>query len=168
MEIIRIKKSTIRKNPDYGMGGMVRMYPGARDVRVEHIGDLPKKILDKCVVISTQAPFNEPIVRELSVVADHERVIKYFTKTGRSSVTIETNMIEYTCKDHGSEYLFKYENPLVTCSECGKKVRFNDIESGYTFDEDGEEYNADKCPNCGERNPFNYKFQSIEDAIKNN
>jgi hypothetical protein len=165
MEIIKIKRSTIRKNPDYGMDGVAKYIPGPVEISIKHKGDIPKRILKHCLVVSQSFPITSDAERELMLLKNDKKIIEWFVNSGRSQVEVTANQIDVTCKDNGPEYYYEYKNQFVTCNNCGSKVRFNEIKNGYVIDEYGEEHNADKCPICNEFDSFDYKLESIGEAL---
>ncbi len=43
-------------------------------------------------------------------------------------------------------------------------MRYKDIETGYSINEDGDEFDHDECPKCGAFDSFEYKLERIEDV----
>lgn len=60
-------------------------------------------------------------------------------------------------------HLYKYENPLLECSECHQQVHFEAIEEDY----DGDENYYTECPNCKAKNSFpDTEMESIDNMEK--
>lgn len=159
--IIKIKRSSIKKNPYAGR--TIYYSEGPWHFTGNYRGaEMPQWLSNITEITSFDGfeygfTFLSPPTPEIMEKIKKE---KNLTVEGNR----ELNQFESTLPE--PKYKFKYHNPKIECSGCDTLVRYEDIESGYFFDSDGDEHNADKCPVCGELNSFNYKLERIEEAIK--
>jgi len=64
-------------------------------------------------------------------------------------------------------YFYRYTNPFVFCTECGKKQKLKRLDTVESFDSDGFEFTMyDVCGNCGLANSVDVEYEKIENAIK--
>lgn len=134
--LVKIDKATVRDNPDYGCGNSAFHIPTSH------------------VTLSIDGGLPYPVPH-----ADVDAVIK--ANSGRS-ISIIQEMIDVTCKDnYAPKYLYKYENTPVPCNECGKETGYHDFETETFINEDGDEFDHDRCPHCGGVESFSYELESL-------
>lgn len=164
MEIIPIKKSSMRKNPDAGKTEYSIF--GGSTITGTWKGKMPKWLENKVNILANSFPITDEAEYEFSMDKIDETLIKRITQSGRGTINIEHNYNHFSSLYPEPEYTFEYCNPLIKCSRCGQHIRFKEIESGYIVNDEGEEFHADKCPNCGEFDSFEYRLQRIDEVQK--
>lgn len=61
------------------------------------------------------------------------------------------------------KYLYKYEDPLIMCSECASKIKISEIED---ISEDVDYYICDRCPVCKSIDSFEGReYENINDIV---
>lgn len=168
MKLVKIKRSSIKKNPD-----AFRTYydiPSQWEITGRYIGDkLPKWIDSVSVITSHSMPMIGEQEYEFQVVKPVTK--KFFDRiekaSGKERLFIEMKRDIQRMESMFPEPAYKYEytNPLIECNGCHNNVRLKNIQTDYIFDSDGEEYNTDKCPKCGELNSFDYQYEKINDVV---
>lgn len=164
MTLIKIKKSSIRKNPD----AYIKSYrlPASSEATGTYKGDLPEWLNDKVIVTSAQySTHDEPELEFTFITPVYIGIAKRLSEDKNATLTITNNYVDVQCSPQ-PEYLYNYTNPVLKCSNCNASVRFNSIQTDYIQDSDGDERTVDKCPICNELETFDYKFESIADALK--
>lgn len=164
MQIIPIKKSSIKKNPDAGKTEY--SFFGGSTITGTWKGKMPKWLENKVHVLSASYPITSDTEYEFQMDRIDEALIKKITQSGNGTINIEHHYNHTTSMWPEPEYTFEYHNPLIECSECSKQVRFKDIKSGCIINEEGEEFNADECPSCGSLDSFKYRLQRIDEVQK--
>src|SRR5688572_5847307 len=122
MKVIKIKKSSIKKNPN--AGETQTFIPQAWDTTVEYKGELPKFLDGLVHVISEMRVSNEEPEYELRFIEPPiKAMVDKLIKTKRACVnqTRDFHVIESMFPE--PEYNYEYHNPLLTCSNCNSKVR---------------------------------------------
>lgn len=162
--LIKIKRSSIKKNPD----AYTQSYHlvGSTEATGTYKGQLPKWLNDKVIITSGSYPVdNETEFEFVFTTAVDKDTVQRISKDKNATLTITNNYVDVQCGPQ-SKYLYQYTNPLIQCDNCNSKVRFKDIKTDYIHDSDGDEHNVDKCPICGDIDTFDYKYESIQDALK--
>lgn len=164
--IIKINKSTIKKNPHAGQ--TVYGIPGIQSMEYEYEGNiLPKELNDgihgvliKTIphIISTDSSclpknnFYFGIIIDNSFLEDFaQHIPKEDSFTAIYNAGIET----VKTSEPAPQYLYKYEDTLVLCNNCGHQLIWNQM----PLNDWGEEY----CLKCHEIDSFDYEFEAIED-----
>lgn len=166
MTLIRIDRSSIKKNPKAGNTKTVAQV-GPREVNFTYRGVIPnylKNADEHSVVILNElkGSAGQPPVYEGCLPVDYGAIFNLLMKDKNASIEVRSGM---GVIDHmpEKEYFYKYENPQLECLCCHKVSALNDI--SYEDDGDGDQDYA--CPKCGEFNMFKLEFEHIVDAIKN-
>jgi hypothetical protein len=156
MTLIKINRSSIRKNPDYHLNGVTQYLPGPIAITGVCIGEVPESVKDKVVITSTEIHSDKPTVYELHFNGSPEELVT----DERIKWNFNQEHIEFTTRSN-PEYLYEYvEPPLVKCSNCGKEVTIKEAMQELNSD---EEYEV--CPNCYEYNTFDIKYERISEVI---
>jgi len=154
--LVRIDRSTIKNNPDAGK--TFTMVEGVTQISFKIKGKLPEFLRDErlCVILAEKE--GEYYSGELY----NEKIIDLVLQVPGASVQVNRNLqrIEHL---PSPRYLYKYENPTITCEECNNLIHVHDIDTDYN--EDGNEFTT--CPNCKSINSFeDIYFENINDALK--
>lgn len=164
MQIIPIKKSSIKKNPDAGKTEY-SIFQGST-ITGTWKGKMPKWLESKVHILSVSLSLTSDTEHEFQMEQIDEKLIKRITESGNGTINIEHNYAHCSSMFPEPEFTYEYHNPLIECSECSEQVRYNDIETRYVHNEDGDEFNADQCPKCGALNSFEYRLQRIDEVQK--
>lgn len=156
MELVRIDRSTVKKNPN---AGSVNMWiPGDTTITFEYSGkNLPDILKDENNAYILYR--GENVYRgELLKMPSADR-LNAALETCDGVLSIEENRSVQTFRRMGPEtgWLFEYEDTSVTCGDCGEKVRHVEIVR--------DEYDEEECPLCGGVGTFDFKYEDICDVI---
>ncbi|MFT3750945.1 MAG: hypothetical protein QM768_21710 [Agriterribacter sp.] len=155
MKLIKIIRSSIRKNPN---GGSTRsIVPGCKTIRFRLEGQLPEHILsdDYIIVTCQSSDFTEGYLI-------NEDKIPEMLKLKNCEIEVDNN---HKVIRHLPEpaYLYEYENPILKCDNCKGDVHLKDIE--YDYDSEGNPFTM--CPGCHTLSSFEeVEFERIEEVIK--
>jgi len=154
MTIIKIDRSTIKKNPNAGNTQTV-VY-GNAEVSFTIRGELPDHLVDGGNVIITEWSKND-----CSGFLFNPNDIGLLKKIDGISYKINKNsQLIYHLPE--PEYLFSYEDTQIPCNDCGNKVSIREI----IEDENDDEDVYTICPHCKEIDTFHFKYESIYDIVK--
>lgn len=166
--IVKIDRSTIRKNPKAGQtesivdrGLLITfVYKGRKEP--EWINSLDVDIESRS--FQGIPGFEEIEIRgQIKVTDKLEKFIEENKKTEGLTLTIQR---DYETLHHmpEPEYLYKYEKTYLKCNHCKEKVEVQDIEIDYIFDGE-DEVKVETCPLCGGENSFDhYEFENLSDV----
>jgi hypothetical protein len=153
MTIIRIDRSTIRKNPN--AGNTVTYLPGTKELTGEYIGTIPDHYLHRLIVTSTD---NE---KQCFIAnGDYSDILPLLREDKRASITLTNEPIR--C-DHQPEppYTYAYEATTVECGACHRHIIHSSIMNEWS--DDGAHYYV--CPVCNEINTFDLRYERIQEAL---
>lgn len=152
-EVIKIDRSTIRKNPR--AGATVTLVPGLVEISFKYTGkELPALLRDenKAHVVSygNDGVFEGVIENGAldEVFALQEQGIEGYLQI------YQTQDVERILHRPDPKWLYKYEDTKVTCSECGGKVSHEDVND--------ENY---RCPHCEAEDTFGFVYEEIDDVV---
>lgn len=155
---INILKSSIKRNPNAGRNSFVTSE--TREVTGYYIGKIPKKYNDKIHVVSQQFRLDGDIISEFVVYGKIPKSLQNDKNVKNLEFKME-RQFGYTSTPE-PEYLYKYENKHIKCSDCGKKTPFKKIEEDWINDE----YHVYICPHCQSTEGYpDFSFQSITEAL---
>jgi hypothetical protein len=156
MPLIRIDRSSIKKNPDAGNEFTTIAHPA--EATFEYEGEWPAEIKDGQDVYITEyclPHYGGDIIPPI----DKIKLKRLFELGFKVNLSREVQTFQHL---PAPDYLYQYENPLVTCSECQHTFPVNEIE---TEDYDGIYFN--QCPHCSAVDSFGeIVYEKIEDALK--
>jgi len=152
---INILKASIRRNPNAGK--TLTVVPGRLEIKCTYTGKIPDYLKDLIQITTQRRSFDKT-----------ESVFYWIGEVPPQLLQDKNCRIEYKQEyiEHhhlpDPDYFFKYENPLIECSECKKKSRFEIIENDWVTD-DCQVY---ICPNCESTDGYpEFEFQSIAEAL---
>lgn len=160
MVVIKIDRSSIKKNPNAGK--QFTNVQGMREVKFScylTVSEFEKLNNTRGVIISEYRD---------SPNSDKLNVSGYLDDIEFASLLPDTHEIE--AKIHVEKvyhlplpnWLYKHEDTKIICDECGSLVLYRNIEKDY--DDDGVDF--DVCPICKNVNTFEYEFETIDEALK--
>lgn len=152
MTLIKIDRSSIRKNPK--AGETVTYLPGTIELTGEYAGAIPAYYLHRLIITSIVGEIQYFIAN-----GDPADIMPMLKEDKRASITITNNAIRY---EHAPEpsYLYNYENTPVECSACKNMVNQESIISEWSSE--GAHYY--QCPLCYETNTFDLRYETIQEA----
>lgn len=180
MEVVKIDRSTIRKNEDRKMAGTYPIGVGQKHIYFES-SIIPNWINESLFDIHTAWESGDGpktmYKGELKIEAcmDNIDLITKFNEDGQKvdpefSVTLtQDDPVTYTTGIDEPEYFYEYENTEVTCSSCGSKIPIQNVGEIEYPDGDGyyEGQNVvEVCPICKAEDSFDYEFERISEALK--
>jgi phage FluMu protein Com len=159
MKLIKIIRSSIKEN--INAGNTTTLLPGRTEITCTYQGDFHYSICEDLVIESEEYDKEgNLLLTEFRFIGNPEKseILKELSKDPKCSINIDRDM---QMLQHMPEpkYHYKYENPLIKCDECNKKVRLSEIIMEY------DEGVYHQCPNCKEINTFAYKHEDINDVI---
>src|SRR5687767_11092132 len=111
MEIIKIKRSSIRKNPDAGRTSYD--YPAGTTVTGTIKGVIPNWLKDQILVTSTMMIMGDDPEIEFHVIGPIDiDLIKRITKIKGASISVEYHYNHFESMFPEPEYKYDYYNPL--------------------------------------------------------
>lgn len=158
--IIKINKSSIKKNPKAGQ--TIYSVPGMQSIEYEYKGGiLPEELCDgKNGVLHTNDGNSY-----FGIILDDgflEEFIKRIPKTDSFTANYSENIETIRTVIPAPKDLYKYEDTVVACNKCGNEVIWHEIPLIGDFDALGY------CPECNAIGSFDYEFESISDCKKEN
>lgn len=160
---VKIDRNSIKRNPRAGQTTSVER--GSRTLDFDFEGKWPKDQLTdgKQVHITNWQGAKEPMdsIRCSGIVVNPDM----FEELSKIPGMILHEKMNNTVIHHSPIPMFdyKYENPLVPCSECLNNVYLEDID--YEYDDDGNR--SEYCPVCKEEGTFEKRwYEPIEDVVK--
>lgn len=147
---------------------------GTQEVTGSIYGHLPECLNDDSIqVVSWRGETrNCHSVSEIDfIVPDPDDFIRLFTlarhmRKPKLTVRLENHWIEHRGMDYGPQYYYKHIPIPLECSDCGKFTMSDELEQTTVINEDGDEFEMDKCPYCDELKTFNYSYETIYQALK--
>jgi Zn finger protein HypA/HybF involved in hydrogenase expression len=159
--LIKIKRSSIKKNPDAGKDTTYVPMPWQVTFKTNIPYDLLPDWIRPFVTYRDNIwcsgylnQIDDKIMEDAAIIIRNGHIFNIEFK--REVQTIHSITPE-------SDYLYNYMNTKVECSNCHTKVPVNDIE-----EDEFEDTLVKICPKCGYWNTFDYKYEKIEDAIRRN
>ncbi|HEY4756086.1 MAG TPA: hypothetical protein VIH28_08535 [Ignavibacteriaceae bacterium] len=159
--LIKIDLDSIKRNEN--AGSTQTIFPVCLEFRFE-CEKLPKYLVDgeNCYITTSQETDLDLKNIFTGVLSGSPELIDGFNLSDFTNIEIEQHA---QTVNHLPipEYSFQRENGIVTCSECGKNTNYFDIQSIHH-----PEYEIDNeiCAYCRTVEPFDYEYESIEDALK--
>lgn len=156
MKIIKIDKSTIRKNPN--AGNTVTYMDGLKECSFEINGDIPEFINHPPFFIQEWVEENNKLI-SVSGLVNGPMEQRFLDEAPNLKINIHQEPIKV---EHHPEpdYFFDYEETYLKCNNCKNKVEVDDIEADWVSDE----YEIKICPKCGSENSFpEYRFQKLSE-----
>lgn len=156
MRIIKIKRNTIRKNPNYGL---VHTVTGKKDIYFQSSNPIPKDLMKYVIITSSYSTTNNTYFCK-GIIKDIDTIEKFKKLKG---FQYEIKINHYHIKSMEEEYLYEYEPISLKCKCCHSIIKAEVIDSEY--DDNGSKVTV--CPECNEYNTFeDFKFEDISDALK--
>lgn len=155
MLLVKIDKSTIKKNPRAGETSTTVL--GATTISFVIIGPLPAEFKRPDVFIITSWIDDEHYE---GILTNHD-LFEYFTKIpGNIQWSVNNQYINYTHFPEPSHF-YMYENPLIECTECKIQIHLKDA---VQYDDEGRLVMI--CTNCKSTEPFGQiEYENISSAI---
>lgn len=162
MKIIRIDRSTIKKNPN--AGNTQTVIEGSKEVlfSVESY-DIPDIVRKEPFIITSFIEENGKLTNCSGVIngpltpeqLSEWLTIKGFTVTIRNNTEVINHMPE-------PEYLYEYEDKEIKCKKCKNMINIDDIEH-----DEFEDTPVKICPICQHFDTFpEYRYEKISEVIK--
>lgn len=161
MVLVKIKSGTITKNQN--AFNAVSFGHTTIDTTIKMIGLPPNQLKENedYIITESSGTIGDPksLVIEIRLIKNipPSELRKMFKdiKDAEITVTYERHQIDHLPEP---EYFYNYLNPKVKCSECKESVHVNDIL-------DDDETGADKCPKCYVNYTFDYRYETINEAL---
>lgn len=164
-ELILIDRLSIKKNPN--SGSMETRVPVLRECSFEyHAKVIPEWLKTQPVEVISTYTNNDGIVattiHELVCIGDFDALFAKMVEMKDPAVKKYVDNINYTTIRHAPErkWNYKYENTSVTCGECNNKIPHNELL------ETDDDFGADLCPKCRAVQSFDYKYEDINEVVK--
>lgn len=168
MNIIKIDRSTIkevRRPTNWQLSGRIHCFAEDIPEAIKSDIELTYQEFQSWRDETPKVDFYLPDMSKAKRIMQFARVCR----KPMISVTLEDKylMIETTCMGNvgafsfGPQKTFDYENTPVQCSDCGAWTPYKDIEQSTYHNEDGDEFDHDKCPICKELDTFEYQFERL-------
>lgn len=170
MDIIKIKRETIEKNKDRHLADHPITIDNGRLYIDFECDGMPTWCDDSVYRINYVK--DGRLNAELIDVSDRDAVLEFIKKGSESGQNFSGSMrrdppIEIYAAVDEPEYLYDYDNESpVTCSNCGTTMPIGKVETIEWVNEDGDDVESEVCPVCKEHDTFNYKLESVYDALK--
>ena len=167
--IVKIKKSSIRKNPNAGRTQTTISRGIDIEFRLNGVRQLPDFLKgNERSCVTSQAFSTGPLDHESTWIKgfllDHTKLEELQNLKG-AEVTFHHNTETFRHQPE-PEYFYEYQNPKVECSHCHSKVHVKDIIDDWEFDGE-DEYPFIECPICGYRDTFpEIRYESITEALR--
>lgn len=168
--IVKIDRSTIRKNPNAGR--TETMISEGLQFFFVFVGTKEPKWIKKDGVYVTGVNYqgsdlvNQIMTIEGEIVNNEliEKIKKNHFEKGKflpgTTITVKNNLRTLHHMP-GPQYLFEYEKTYLKCKNCKKDIEVQDIDVDYIFDGEGE-VKVESCPVCNAENCFdNYEFEHL-------
>jgi len=162
--LIRIDRSTIRRNPDYSKPINIQ---GRSELIVTFYGDIPEDLESKFIIISSEHSWDTTVITAIAS-GDINDAIDYLNKLDpykfAFDLTKKNNIITFDyC---GSEFLYLYEHPFfVTCKRCKSSFDYKRLKSDIT-ELCGYYASSDMvCPVCSMWNCVDIEFEKLDSVL---
>lgn len=156
MKIIKINKTTIRKNPNAGNTVTYINRGSSASFKIE--GNVPKFINKPPFFVEEWRIDNNKMVYasgKINGVIDQT----FIDKAPNLQITMY-NDIETIYHQPEPDYLYEYKETYLRCSHCKNKVDVDEIQTDWVDDE----YEITVCPVCEAENSFReYRFQQFSE-----
>lgn len=129
---------------------------------------LPKWLLRKKFIVQEYLSTNDGFHEQTLILEDKptKSLLEKVKSDEKATLTMDRQIIETADIFEEQGYYFRYANPKIECNECHKKIFYKDIETGYSMNQDGDEFSHDECPECGEFDSFEYTLEPINKALE--
>jgi hypothetical protein len=168
MTIIKIDRSTIKRNENAGME--TTCMPGLTTGRFSLSKSIPDWLLkpvrteygiecpDGIIVNEWQADEDGKVIYASGVIEGPEAA-QIFDGIDGAEIAFTTERIRF---DHTPipEYSYRYEDPSIPCSSCGKETLLSQIPERQGIDDDYQ-----YCPHCDEYEPFQYTYEKFDRSM---
>lgn len=162
MILIKIKRDSIKKNPNAGRDN-ITVY-GPREVSFKCEGPLPTYLKEGINCFITQQSIGKSEWYEGVLIEKDNDIIDSLLKEKESNITVNvTRFVDTSYRPAEPAYLFEYEDPLLKCCNCNQEVAASEIRKDCNYDGCWDE-----CPKCEGMNTFeDIEYEHIDDAIIN-
>jgi hypothetical protein len=162
---IKIRLSSIRKNPDYAPG--CRKYiNGVATMTFTCKGPLPISFKEgENIAITTRnLDFIDGLYYEGYVIGD---IDVEALQREKSNVVLSVNREPIEITSNEPEYLYEYIPVDVICSNCGRHFLSSALQSDSYYDGEEYYYNDEVCPKCQAWGCLDeeLKYETIEEAL---
>lgn len=171
MTIIKIDRSTIRKNPTAGQTCFRMEGPTTVTFRCTGRASIPMALTGLVEFNSWSNSERPEFGLEQSGYIINPDDVPMFEGISGLFISVDKQTETYRSLHPDRKWLFEYEKTEVECSECARMVPHDEIigDSSEEYnDEIGEElyYEYERCPICKKKSEFDYEYEKIEDVIK--
>jgi hypothetical protein len=171
MDIIKIKRLTIERNENRHFADRPIYLPnGQLHVDFECTGR-PSWCEESAYIVDWE--HLDGRIKGRLVDVDNVEAVLDFAKKGKesgqdfSATMRRDDPIEVWSGIDDPEYFYEYDNESpVTCSNCVSTMPIKNLESIVWVNDDGDDVEFDICPVCKGQDTFNYKLESVYDALK--
>jgi hypothetical protein len=168
MKIIKIDKSTIKRNPNAGSTQTIIKGPTEAMFKIEG-SHIPKWIYKEPFIITeeerelvaSKSKSKSAIIKRISGVINGPITSDQLGNWKNHNLTININF-NHQVIDHFPEpdYFFNYKETYLKCKHCKNKVEIDEIETDWINDE----YEVKICLICKAENSFpKYKYQTLKE-----